>query len=138
MADNDRVNNTLDDLPHESLSPDGLVRTHFTPGKASQDAGGMNWETNFRIPVGVISLESSGSVVMTRSRSHKVNRNIMDDQAIGAPTNNSDNAVTIDSDKEWGTSVDPVHTEKRTDTQDLAGRNRDVVEVTDGYDTIAS
>jgi len=83
MADNDRVQWDIDDLYYGQTAQVG--RTNFTPGKASNDAGGMNWEQDFRIPVGVLALESSGPLEVTRVRTSLTRRNVISNQTILDP-----------------------------------------------------
>jgi hypothetical protein len=133
MADNDRVQWDINDLGYGQLAASQASRTNFTPGKASTDAGGMNWETDFRIPVGVPALEANGPLQVTRMRTSLTRRNIVSNQVIGNPVSSGTKVTTITDTGEWG-ATSPVSTLTETNTQDLGGRNGDVVEKTSGYD----
>ena len=133
MADNDRVQWDINDLNYGQLAASQVNRTNFTPGKASNDAGGMNWEQDFRIPVGVAALEGSGPLQVTRMRTSLTRRNVISNQTIGNPVSTGTKVTTITDAPTWGTTT-PVSTLTETNTQDLGGRNGDVVEKTAGND----
>jgi hypothetical protein len=88
MATNERVDYTSNDLYAGQQAASQSLRTNFTPGKATGQAGDMNWPTDFRIPQGTPAFdgESAGPVEMSRSRVVKLGRNIVCDQVIAAPT----------------------------------------------------
>ena len=87
MSVNERVEILSGDIAHEQLAPSQANRTEYYPGKATSRAGDMNFEKDFRIPVGTSNFggEATGPVEMTRSRVVKLGRNIICDQTISAP-----------------------------------------------------
>lgn len=113
MADNDRVQWNINDLNYGQLAASQANRTNFTPGKTKNDAGGMNWEKDYRCPVGLSSFESGGPLQVTRMRVSLTRRNVISNQTILDPIaeDNPDSNLT-------------------TETQDVNGEQ----ERTAGYD----
>ena len=83
MANNERVQWSFQDIHYQQLASSEDNRTDFTPGKATQDAGGMNWELDYKIPTGTPAFDSiTGPVTMQRERIIKLGRNIVSDDTI--------------------------------------------------------
>ena len=87
MAKNDRVEVDSGDIDYGQLAPNQVLRTMFTPGKATSKAGDENWPKTSRIPTGTPAFdgEAAGPVQMQRARIVKLGRNIVCDQTILAP-----------------------------------------------------
>jgi hypothetical protein len=109
MAANERIQYDIKDRYFGQLAPSQLLRTQFYPGKSISRTGDMNWEKDFKLPVGtpVFQEASLGVVDMTRIRVVKLGRNVVSDQTL----------VSV--------PVSPIHT-----TQVNDGRK----ERTSGYD----
>jgi hypothetical protein len=135
MAVNERIAIDSGDISAGQLAPSQASRTNFTPGKATGNAGDMNWPKDHRIPTGTPAFggESAGPVKMQRERVVLLGRNIVCDQTIAAPTTTGTTTTTITSAKEWGT-VTPASTETGTVTQDVNGKQ----ERKSGFDNIES
>jgi len=133
MAVNERIQFNLNDLWYMQLAASQANRTDFTPGKATQDRGGMNWELDYRIPVGLPNFESGGPLEVERVRIELLHRNTICDQTISPPIASAPQTVTITQPSVWG-GTNPTSTITPTQTQDLAGRTHTVIERTAGYD----
>jgi hypothetical protein len=84
MAYNDRIENSFKDVDYGQLAPSKEFRTEYYPGKAVSRPGDMNWEKDYKIPVGtpVFAEAAHGPVNMTRVRVVKLGRNIVCDQVL--------------------------------------------------------
>lgn len=128
MAQNERIEYNLSDLPYEQSAPSQSGRTNFTPGKANGRPDDMNWPLQYLAPVGVPAIEAAGPVPMQRKRSVKLGRNIVSDQVLPLPKVTKMVTTIVTDPSVWG-SVSPEHTVTETVLQEAA-----VVERTDGYD----
>ena len=129
MAVNERIQRDINDLPANQLSPAGLARTEYYPGKATSKLSDL-LPTEFRIPVGLPQFEENGPLEVERVRIEKLGRGIISDQTIASPITGTPIVTVIDDDSVWGTGPDPEHTLTPTDTQDVNGEQ----ERTAGYD----
>lgn len=131
MADNERVEWGLNDLPYGQLAPSQSSRTDWYPGKKPSEVreGDANWEKHYRIPVGVARLESSGPLEVERVRVVKLGRGIVCDQVIAAPVVTGTKTVTV-TNEDSSEGPDYTYDLTQTETQDADGTQ----ERNSGYD----
>lgn len=131
MADNERIQLDVNDLPYGQLAPSQADRISWYPGKRPQDikAGDATWDRQFRSPVGLQGFEEDGPLVVSRVRVEKLGRNIICDQTIAVPVVTGSKTTVIDDPATWGvTGVS--HTLTETATQDVNGTQERIA----GYD----
>lgn len=132
MALNERVQWNDNDLNYGQLAPSQAHRKNFTPGKATGKPGDMNWPVDFRVPVGIRSLELpvKGPLEVERVRIIRLHRNSVSDQTILAPIVTGMKTTVIVSQKVWGVGAVPQHILTETVTAPRPA----VLERTAGYD----
>jgi hypothetical protein len=124
MADNERIQRNISDLPYGQLAPSQVDRESWYPGKRPADIkpGDATWDRHYRSPVGVERFEGpQGPLEIQHVRIEKLGRNIICDQTIAGPQGLGSKTTTIDDDTTWGTGTDPEHTLDETATQDVNG-----------------
>jgi len=114
MADNERVQWDINDLPYGQLAPSQANRTEFYPGKATSQPGDI-LGLEYRVPVGtpVFDEDVSGPEEVTRVRVSKLGRNIVSDTEIRTPEVLGSN-VTVVNDPTAGIAGTHTVTETRT------------------------
>lgn len=129
MADNERVQYDIDDIPYEQTAPSKAGRTNFTPGKASAEPLDENWPEEFRIPTGNRAIDEAdvGPTEVTRARTVKLARNTVADTELRAPTVIRTIVSTVD-DPDAGICGTHQVTETETQNPSLAEKNQE------GYD----
>ena len=129
MADNDRMQWDINDLPYQQLSPAGLARTEYYPGKATSRPGDLLVK-EFRSPVGLPQFEANGPLEVEHVRVALLRRGSVSDQTIAVPIAGTPVVTVIDDESVWGVGALPEHTLTPTETQDVNGEQ----ERTAGYD----
>jgi hypothetical protein len=81
---NERVELTVNDLPHGQLAPSQASRVSWYPGKTSAIAGDATWDKHFRVPVGNPAIEPSGPAVIDRVIVLKTDRGVICDQVLSS------------------------------------------------------